>query len=326
MDNTIENNVKLNTINNIYTDYVTKRICESINNDQLISSNIDNDSLIQTINNTISQDINSELTKVQISLQNNEHFYSIINSFCNSLVEFALSIKQPTNDISNLIYKKYSRDSSFDNYVQSVEKFTNIIQTIISLLKSVIISLNQLFVIRSVDKITIFMSHLRNFLHYLLVEDVFLKLTMLRREIGNKHKNDVEILQKIKIIKTVMYRIVNISIDITSLIIPQLSVIKEIVEVFNDKLEDDLDIKIGEISRMNNNLDNIIKQLVNIQLRSSIIESFQNRDILNFLNNYDTRRLVTISENLHAEYVSLLHTVLSLQSSIGIYKRKKKNV
>lgn len=289
----------------------------------IISDDIRSPHFIGIIDNNYS---NSNSNSNEL-LNQSRNFYNIIDNFCTSLIDFAKSIKQPTSDISDIIHKKTNRNKSFDNYVSSVEKFNTIMQNVIYLLKKVIISLNHVFVYGTIEEVAIFMENLNVFLRYLLTENIFAKLTILKLEIGGKHKSDIDILQKIKNIKDVMIHVVNMSINITSLLIPQLGVISQLITVIDENLNESIDKKIEKVAHINDQLDGVIRSLLNVQTRADILESFEGSNVLQFLSDrVNNEKILKIGENLYTEYISLLHVTLSLHSTIEIYKRRKKNV
>jgi hypothetical protein len=253
------------------------------------------------------------------------YFCVIIDNFCNSLIAFAMSIKEPTDSISGIIHKKTTRNKQFDNYILTVENFNQIMFNVIVLLKAVIISLNRLFVFKQVVNLVDFMENLRRFLQFLLDEKIFIKLNVIRQELAIKYKRDTDILRKITTIKKLVFHIINISIDITTIIIPQLTLLKDITTAIGEKIDEELEDENFTLTTLNFNMDDIIKRLLDIQLRGDIIMSFESASILEYLNDRNARTLIRTIENLQTEYVELSYTMSLLRGEIDSYKTKKKS-
>ena len=269
----------------------------------------------------------NNIHNLKIVNRNNEpKFCTIIENFCDSLVKFAIYVRQPTTHIYELIHKKNTRNNAFDGYVITVEEFNNILLEIINLLNQIILSLNALFVNRTLDAITNFLDQLRIFLLHLLNNNILIKLNMLKKIINEKYIKDIDILKKIANVKYLIFRMCNLSIDITSMFIPQLSLVKEVIVVLEKKSDDATNNQIDEIKSNNIKLDNIIKQLLDIQLRSQIISSFGATTILNCLVDKQSDDLIRIIENLQTEYVEIIFTTVCLKTEIDAYKTKKRSV
>lgn len=256
---------------------------------------------------------------------NKDRFCFIIDHFCDSLVSFATYVISPVVSNTQLIKKKYIRGNGFDNYVLSVENFNEIIRNVIILIREIIISLSKLFMFRERENLISFIERLREFLLFLLVEDVFDHLNSFKDKLHSKYKRDSNILNKINKVKTLIFHMFDLSIDITTLFIPSLSMVKKIVVILEEKTDDMLEIHADKIQQNNSNLDLIIKQLLDIQLRSQIILSVGTNKIFECLVDKQSISLSRVIENLQVEYIELQHTTLYLKTEINIYKKTKKN-
>lgn len=255
-----------------------------------------------------------------------KRFGKIINNFCESLINFAVYVRIPTETTTELIHKKKNYGKEFAVYIDGVELFNSIILQVVELMKKIIISLNILFVHKKLDHLIAFLDNLRNFLVYLLKENVFDILNNFKRTVTNNYKQDLRIMSKITKVKTLIFKLFDISLDITSIFIPQVMLVKGIVVLIEEKTDSILDKKIEIIESKNIKVDLIIKQLLDIQLRSQIILSLNINHAFMCLINKESDHLIRVIENLQTEYVELLHVVLFLKNEIFVFKSKKKSL
>lgn len=253
-------------------------------------------------------------------------FGKIIALFCNSLINFAVYVREPTETTTLLIHKKKNFGKEFTVYLGGVEQFNFTILEVVELIKKIIISLNILFVHKKLDYLISFVDNLRNFLVYLLKESVFDILNTFKRDLNINYKKDIKIMGKISKVKDLIFRMFDISLDITSIFIPQVSLIKDIVILIEEKTDNIIEKKIEIIEKKNIKIDLIIKQLLDIQLRSQIILSLNINHTFACLINKESEHLIRVIENLQTEYVELLHVVLFLKTEISIFKTKKKSI
>lgn len=255
-----------------------------------------------------------------------KRFGKIINNFCESLINFAVYVRIPTETTTELIHKKKNYGKEFAVYIDGVELFNSIILQVVELMKKIIISLNILFVHKKLDHLIAFLDNLRNFLVYLLKENVFDILNNFKRTVTSNYKQDLRIMSKITKVKTLIFKLFDISLDITSIFIPQVMLVKGIVVLIEEKTDSILDKKIEIIESKNIKVDLIIKQLLDIQLRSQIILSLNINHAFMCLINKESDHLIRVIENLQTEYVELLHVVLFLKNEIFVFKSKKKSL
>jgi hypothetical protein len=255
-------------------------------------------------------------------------FCNIITNFCDSLIIFTKYVVNPTVKTTILIKKKYIRQNTFDTYVIAVNKFNEIMLSVVFLIKKIIISLNKLFLIKSPKNLIEFIESIRIFLIFLLEKNVFDKLYELKEELDSRYTKNLKNIKKLADIKYILFRICNISIDITCLFIPPLTVVKEAIAVLEDKLDNNIEEKKKEINNSHLNLDNIIRQLIDIQLRVEVISIVKNSKFLHGFNNNNENaaKIHRIIENLQTEYVELHHIIIYLRSEINLYKQKKLSI
>jgi hypothetical protein len=253
-------------------------------------------------------------------------FSKIINMFCESLIDFSVYVRVPTENTTLIIQKKKIFGKDFALYVNNVEQFNALILEIVDLIKKIILSLNGLFVFKKLNNLVEFIEHLRNFLVYLLKEHVFDVLHVFSKSLAVDYKNNLRIIGKVKKVKTIIIKMFDISLDITSIFIPQVITAKGIVVLIDKKTSEILDKKL-EINEKNNiKVNVIIKQLLDIQLRSEIILSLNIKHAFKYLITKESEHLLIIIQNLQTEYIDLLNTTLFLKNEIAVFKKKKKSV
>lgn len=261
-----------------------------------------------------------------VSTIDSKDFCNIIRNFCDSLIAFTKYVVNPTVNTTMLIKKKYVRYSTFDTYVIAVNKLNEIMINVVLLIKEIIISLNKLFILKSPKNLLGFIEDIRKFLVFLLENKVFDSLYELKEELDSRYIKNLKNIKKLADIKYILFRICNISIDITCLFIPPLTVVKEAIAVLEDKLDSSIDNKKKEAADNYLNLDDIIRQLIDIQLRVEVISIIKNAKFLNEFNDKNAIDIHRIIENLQTEYVELHHIIIYLRSEIRIYKQKKLSI
>ena len=303
---------------------------EDLNNYTIKSS--DN---LSDINDQITQLGDIRLEDQRIEIDDGEFdsidsadFCDIIRNFCDSLIIFTKYVVNPTVNTTMLIKKKHIRKNTFDTYVVAVNKFNEIMLNVVFLIKKIIISLNKLFLTKSTKNLIGFIEGIRIFLIFLLEKNVFDNLYELKEELDARYMKNLKNIKKLGDIKYILFRICNISIDITCLFIPPLTVVKEAIAVLEDKLDTDIEHKKKEVKNDHLDLDNIIRQLIDIQLRVEVISILKNAKFLNGFNNKDENAVSIhrIIENLQTEYVELHHIIIYLRSEINLYKQKKSSL
>lgn len=270
--------------------------------------------------NTIDKD-----NEIDVTIhKDNAQFYIIIEHFCDALVAFSIYVRKPTLEILDAIKLNKRRTNSFDTYITSIESFNIITHKVVDLLKDIIISINILFINKNIECVGNFIELLRTFLVYLLDHNIFDNLNYICKTLDKGKKRDINVIEKLSQIKYLIFRVCNLTIDITTLFIPKLHVIKEVLDILEKKTDDALENKMETINN-SMQIDDIIKQLLDMQLRAQIISSFAADNILNSLINKKSSHLNRIIENLQTEYVELLNATMNVKIEINIYKDKKKN-
>lgn len=270
--------------------------------------------------NTIDKD-----NEIDVTIhKDNAQFYIIIEHFCDALVAFSVYVRKPTLEILDAIKLNKRRTNSFDTYITSIESFNIITHKVVDLLKDIIISINILFINKNIECVGNFIELLRTFLVYLLDHNIFDNLNYICKTLDKGKKRDINVIEKLSQIKYLIFRVCNLTIDITTLFIPKLHVIKEVLDILEKKTDDALENRMETINN-SMQIDDIIKQLLDMQLRAQIISSFAADNILNSLINKKSSHLNRIIENLQTEYVELLNATMNVKIEINIYKDKKKN-
>ncbi len=255
-----------------------------------------------------------------------DRFAIIIKRFCTALALFVQVVSHPTQASTEIIKKKKKRSIDFDQYISAVDEFNSIIERIIFYLKLIIFSLNKLFVHRTLDRLTDFLDKIRDFLMFLINEDVITRLNNLEDKLNKKFNNKINLIDKIGKIKCIIFRLFDISIDISAIFIPQLFVVKKVISVLEQKTDSYLQYKtnLEELNKIN--IDEITKQLIDIQLRSEIILSLDSDIFLKKLDKKDFNQIISSIEDLQKDYVEISQISINLKNEIGKYKNRQKNI
>lgn len=293
----------------------------------MIKTNVNNNQ-IQMHNHIESDDIHIESDDIHI--ESDDSFHTIVEQFCLSLAMFTDAIIEPTIITTMKIHKKVSRDTTFDSYVNNITNCNEIIRKITIKIKDIIISLNKLFIERELEKLIDFITCLISFLLYLLNENIFDKLNDIKLD-DIMYKNRCGINEKIIIIKNLIFNIFIISINITTLFIPQLKLVNEVITILEDKTSNannmnEINDQSDTIRKNNLILDIITKQLLDIQLRNQITSNFDINRFFIVLMSKKTNELLYIITNLQDKYIDLMNKTLILKTEAIFYTTKNKTV
>ena len=240
---------------------------------------------------------------------------TLLTNFCNSLITFAGSISLPTVVTTIRIKNKHLQTKSFDNYVTNVGEFNIIVHKIIDALREIITSLNTFFIGYKLDDLTNFIESLRKFLLFLLNENIFDNLNDVKQKLDKKYLKNYRIIKNVTYIKHSVFDLFDQGIGITTVFIPQLIIIKDIVLAMEEH---------------NINFDAAIKKLIAVQLRSQIKLGDNILQLLSSGSNIEpsdkSKAITHIIENLKIEYTELIERTLNLDKQVIIYKHKKRSI
>jgi hypothetical protein len=260
-----------------------------------------------------------------------EHFNSILISFLDSIKQFLLAIKQPTHDASNIISitKKSKR---FDKITFDVHKFIVLIEEITSKLKVIILSMNTFFIVKDIDSLESMLANLRNFLIYITSNDIFMKLDILRTTFINHHtklEHNIDLLNNIFKVKTVITSLFMISIEITAIFIPSLfplyyatkQISKQIDKYLNKDLEHMMNTAhlLEEFAKM---IEKCEQELLNLELKTELISSLDMETILSHIETLDINYIITELILLETEYNDLVLICLRVRHVIQDYEKQ----
>ena len=252
----------------------------------------------------------------------------VLDQFCATLIEFAISIKDPTYNMTERIKNKKVRSGNFDTYISTIEEFNTIMTSIINLLDRIVLSLKLLLIRKTAERLKVFINNLADFLKEIKTNDVFLKLNEAKLSLNKKHEKDIKTAKLLQSINLTIHKVCVIGIKVASMVIPGLSVAGEISTLIIENINvNNNDIEILE--NTNVKLDEVIHKLIDIKKQSSDlihIASIDASRILQCLSDKNAGELVIISRNLETEYVHLSHLILNTRSEINLYKRRKKNL
>lgn len=252
-----------------------------------------------------------------------ERFCKIIENFCIALAAFVQTITQPTTMTTSIIKQKKKRTVKFDQYVTTVEEFNNLIHQITNLLKEIILSLNKLFIYKNMDQLLEFLDNLKEFLTFLINENVFPRLNEFKEEFEQRHDRGVHLVEKVREVKSIIFKLFNISLHITTIFIPELSPVYELSRALENEVDTALDNKVVEYNNRKINFDEIIKNLLDLELRSQIIISLNVNAVINCLDDKNTHELLITIEKIQADYIEIMQLSLYLKAEIDNYKKKK---
>ncbi len=255
-----------------------------------------------------------------------EKFCDIIMKFCNNLIVFANYVNSPTLLSMKKIKKQKSRNNNFDMYVDAITMFNHIIYESINILRDILISLYNIFINKRRVDITAFLENLRLFLIYLLNKEVFPKLYDLQITFSNIHNRDINITNRLRSMKGIIFKICNISIDITSMFIPNVEIFKKAIWILEQKTDEIDNERIQQMENSEESIDNIILQLNKIRFNMEVINNDKINNIYACLIDNKSIDVKRILENLEVEYIELIHSTSILKAEIINYNNRRKNI
>lgn len=255
----------------------------------------------------------------------NLKFIEIINLFCSSLIKFSDCVKEPIESTYTKIKKKYIRGKFFDDYVIDIESFNEIISDNSEIIRLIILSLNKIFVEKNFIYLSEFISNLRIFLAYNINNNVFNALNNLKLSITNRYKKNTIFIKNISEVNSLIFKIFDTTIEITTLFIPGLDFIKSISNTIGQNI-DITSNNIEDVNKKNNEMSIIIDKLMCIDIQDQIINSIDIDNMFKFITTNRSYDMIKVIEKLQVEYINLQHITQFLKNEITVYKFKKKNL
>jgi hypothetical protein len=248
-----------------------------------------------------------------------EEFYVSIDRLCDSFASLTKSIKDPIEHQTFLINKRIIHSSEFTLYVNEVDNFNNTIRHIISLLNDMITSLHSLFTRKKKRYFIGFIDHSYQFILYLLINDVFTHIKRFKTKLDKQASDGVT---KVKIL---IFDIFNILLDIAGLFIPQFIIVKKSCNILENHINKRFSIirDILDENEHNAYIDNIVRQILNIQPRTELNTSF--KKIVSFTNliKLDNDRLIMSITALQNDYSALVNSIDTLGNEIINYRNER---
>lgn len=272
--------------------------------------------------------LNTTDTSIENTVADKRRLCIILDQFCKTLIDFAICVKEPTLNINKRIKYKKLRTTRFDTYISTIENFNNVMKEVLDSLGNVILSLKLLLINKEIHSLQNFINNLVLFLALLKENDVFNRLIVAKLHLNNMQNKDIKSTELLKKLNNVIYKVCSIGLEVTSLIIPGLGIAKEVADILNTHIDENLTEDINSLHKTHIQLDNVIKTLIDIRKQGSdltIILDVNTNNIIKCLNDKNAEELNLISRNLELEYVYLAHLILNTEGEIIIYKGKKKN-
>jgi hypothetical protein len=261
----------------------------------------------------------------KINNADNLKFIEIINLFCGSLVKFSSCVKEPIESTYTKIKKKYIRGKFFDDFVIDIELFNEIIGDNSEIIKQIILSLNKLFVEKNFSDLAVFISNLRIFLAYNINNNVFVTLNKLKLSINSRYQKDNILIKNISHVNSLIFKIFDTTITITTLFIPGLDFIKSISYTIGQNIDNPVS-NAEDVNRKNSEMSKIIDKLMSIDIQDQMANSINIDDMFKFITTNRSDDMIKVIEELQVEYINLQHITQFLKNEIMIYKFKKKNL
>ncbi len=253
-----------------------------------------------------------------------DRFCVIIDKYCNSLADLLIDIRTSTEKSTKLIMIKKIRSKKTDSYVSVIDEFNNILYSIAQQIKEVIGNLTCVFVNKSVDTLVDFFKAINSLLIYLMQKDVFHMFNTFKQMIEEKIKDDLEMIDKINRVCHIVFKIFNMTLTITTILVPQISFIIPAInglEAMAEQKVDDMKVN-AEAHKLE--IERITRKLMDVQTRSEILEEIDTNNIHSCLHDKAADDLVVKIEQLHADYNEVLYLMSSLKYNIRMYFTKKK--
>ena len=251
-----------------------------------------------------------------------DRFCIIIGRYCESINDFIHTIKNPTKHTLNKIRNKTRRTSSFDDYVSNVQILNELLLQITKKLKEIIFTLNELFIHKSIDSLTNFITAVHVFLSYLVHEDILDKLDGLE-VIKTKYDKKAKLIKNATKVKFIIFRIFNIALEITTKFIPQVSMAKDILDTLDGTIDSFINNQEIEYKNELFGINEICKKLIAVELDSEILTRIDFDVINNCLKDKNADELLKRLDIIKLDYIEIYQCSIQLKSEINRYNKKE---
>lgn len=252
-----------------------------------------------------------------------KRFCEIIMHYCDSLAIFIETIRGPTELAIDRIGMHHIKTKKFDKYISLIENLNTITTDTARLLKSIIFSLNGLFLEKTMEKLISFITAIQTFLNFLTESNIFMKLQYIKTCFDHRYDTMTKFLEKVDKISEIIFNIFNISIAISAIFIPSLSIFVPVLNKIEQQVIQQIDNKLDNNEKEYIEVDNIIKSLLDTQLRSEVIANIKIDVIYDCINDKNSDELLPILETLQSDYLAIAMINLALKSGIENYRKKK---
>lgn len=253
-------------------------------------------------------------------------FCLVIENFWKALSTFAKALKDPTEKSIELIQLKGKRTNRFDEYVEAMSEFNILMDKVSRLIKNILVWLVKVFLDKDQESLIKFFDSLNLFLNFLSTDEAFPKLNEIKHILQKNYRNDTAMLDKIDTIHSIIFKICNITITITSLFIPQVAVIHPIIQDVESLISKKIHNERGKIADSQIDIDALTHKLTNIQIKADILTYLDTNNIFKCLNDKNSQELIRKIDLLQEEYCDIIVMLNTLGSEIKEYKKRNPSV
>lgn len=253
-----------------------------------------------------------------------DRFCRIINDFCTALAIFVVSVKDPTVISIELIKGKKYKTNKFDEFVRDVEILNGLMSKTTEKIKNIIISLNSLFVKKDISDLLSFLENSRQLLVFLVREDIFIKLTILKDSFELMNINNKKLIERVDRICNTIISIFDLTVTITVIFIPNLSFLSIVSTALSKFSKNIIEKKKNKYDRMDIDIDSIINKLLSIQIKVQIIEGIDYKTTRDCLLDKEAEDIIVLMNKLEDDYKSIQLSLFQLEIEISKYRQKRK--
>jgi hypothetical protein len=256
-----------------------------------------------------------------------QRFCIITDRFCVSLAKFIQEMSSPTTRSSIIISKKNKRTKRFDAFVCIVSDFNDLMFETAALIQQSLIAMYRIFLNKNIEEVVTFFEKINEILSFFVEKRIFDKLNEIKQAVQDHHKKYNAVLDKIETINSVVMKILNFTIIISSIFIPPTAIMSNILREVSETVRSCLIDERKELDQeVLIDFDKISSSLMDVRFRAELYNKIDRDTIYQCLQDKDAEELLIKIEEIQSDYVAILVAMTSLRSEIAGYKQKKKSL
>ncbi len=128
--------------------------------------------------------------------------------------------------------------------------------------------MHSLFVEKTPERLIEFLNNLGKFLIFLIEDDILVKLINIKNDLEDTHVKNAAMLDKINKVRKILFDLVTISIGISSIFIPQVSIVLPVLTIVENRCKKSIETEKMLYKAVKLDIDKIMHDILDIELRA----------------------------------------------------------